>query len=108
VQVNLGGGVRADQPACGRGQEVARVHGIRVDATGHPLAGQPAPDGYRGGQTHDHQHAPGGEGVFGQGGSQDQRREEGSRNEWRQNGVAEVSLDDPRALGQVRADQNQP
>ena len=108
VQVNLGGGVRADQPACGGRQEVPRMHGIRVDATGHPLACQPAPDGYRDGQGHDHQHAPGGRGVLGQRGGQQHRGEGGSRNERRQNRVAEVGQDDPGALGQVRAGQDQP
>ena len=108
VQVNLGGGVRADQPACGGRQEVARVHGIPVDATGHPLAGQPPPDGDRHSQEHDHEHPPGSEGAVGQRGGQEHRGEGGSRNERRQHRVAEVGQDDPRALGQVRADQDEP
>jgi len=85
------------------------MHGFRLDATGYPLACQPAPEDYRHGQEHDHQHTPGGRGgFFGQRGGQDHRREGGSRNERRQHRVAEVSHDDPRALGQVRADQDQP
>jgi hypothetical protein len=40
------------------------MHGFRLDATGYPLACQPAPEDYRHGQEHDHQHTPGGRGGF--------------------------------------------
>jgi hypothetical protein len=49
--------------------------GIRLDATGYPLAGQPAPDGHCHRQEHDHQHARGGQGIWSQAGGQEHRRE---------------------------------
>ena len=56
---------------------------------------------------HDHQNAPGGKGILGQPGGQEHRREGGSRNERRPTG-SRSSAKTIAALGQVRADQDQP
>ena len=80
----------------------ARCH---RSATGHHWPVSQPPIAIVDGQEHDHQHASGGEGILGQPGGQEHRREGGNRNERRQNRVAEVGQDDPGTLGQVRADQ---
>jgi hypothetical protein len=50
-------------------QVIARMHGIRLDATGHPLACQPAPDGHGHRQEYDNQNARGCRGVWSQRGA---------------------------------------